>query len=371
VTRRCLAISGVNLTEGGPLTVLQEFVDACCELLSADWEIVVFVHDRRLFAATRPRYIEVPHAKKSWLRRLRVEWCELRTHSVRIKPDLWVSMHDITPLVGRVPQAVYCHNPAPFFPLRFLEVWFEPSLLPFRLMYKPVYWLSIKRNFAVIVQQAWLRDEFTKWTGDKTEIIVAHPHEPETAAPPKQRNSPRSARFLYPALPRPFKNMELICRAVELLERDERWCGEVVLTVDAIENRYARWLWSRFGQLKTVRFVGRQSREQMELRYADADCLLFPSRRETWGLPVTEAKQRGLPMFVAALPYARETVGDYDRVEFIDINDHRALAGKMLAFQEGKFEFKPACIATPGPPFVSGWPSLIHALLEGAGLTKD
>ena len=39
-----------------------------------------------------------------------------------------------------------------------------------------------------------------------------------------------------------FKNVEVIGEALEILERDPRWSGEVLLTVQGDEGRYARYL---------------------------------------------------------------------------------------------------------------------------------
>jgi glycosyltransferase involved in cell wall biosynthesis len=367
VIRRCLVVSAVNFTEGGPLTVLKEFVDSACSVLTADWDIVVFVHDRRLLSATRPRLIEIPYAKGSWIRRLWVEWYEFRGHARILQPDLWVSLHDISPNVGSVPQAVYCHNPAPFFRLRLRDALFEPTVLFFRLGYAWLYRINIKRNRAVIVQQSWLRDEFRKWVEKPTEIIVAHP---AAASDTDSRRGWRKtakgpATFFYPALPRALKNHELLCRAVEQLEAHTPWRSQVILTVDGTENRYARWLKARYGRLRTVRFVGRQSSVQMQERYAEADCLVFPSRMETWGLPITEARRHQLPMFVADLPYAKETVGSYHAVDFIDVDDDDALARKLLAFQDGDLQFRPTFSGPPEQPFASDWTGLIRMLVSG------
>lgn len=365
MTRRCLAVSAVNFTEGGPLTVLQDFVAAACEVLPPEWEIVAFVHDRRLLTSPRVQAIEIPYTKYSWLRRLRFEWHELQAYSKQLRPDLWVSLHDISPNVGSVRQVVYCHNPMPFFRMRIRDALFEPREFLFWLAYGALYRRNIDKNFAVVVQQGWLRAEFAKWTKPHTKIIVAHP---SVRIEETQRSAVRHvadrAVFFYPALPRAFKNIELICRAVEELERHDGWHSEVVLTIDGSENRYAKWLYAKFGKLKTVRFAGRQSREQMQQQYAKADCLLFPSRLETWGLPITEAKQRGLPMFVAEAAYARETVGSYDRVEFIDVDDPVALSRKLLQFQAGTFSFRPVRCEVPEPPFAPDWASLIENLTE-------
>jgi glycosyltransferase involved in cell wall biosynthesis len=274
-------------------------------------------------------------------------------------------MHDMSPNVGTVPQVVYCHNPVAFHRLTLREAFFQPTLLVFRLAYVWLYRINLHRNRAVIVQQCWLRDEFRRWVRPGTQIIVAHPVLPATSMASRRRaTAGQRATFLYPTLARPYKNVELICQAVEKLESAGGWHSEAVITLDGTENRYARWLLRRFRSLSSVRFIGRQSAEQMRERYLEADCLLFPSRLETWGLPITEAKQHGLSMFVADLPYARETVGDYAHADFIDIDDATALAGKLLAFQQGRFKFEPARFGQPAPPFVSGWTGLITLLVR-------
>jgi glycosyltransferase involved in cell wall biosynthesis len=362
--RRCLVISGVNFTEGGPLTVFRDFVDAACRVLPDEWQIVVFAHNVGVLNAQRARIIAIPYAKKSWLRRLWVEWHEFSRYARQIGPDLWVSMHDMSPNVGGVPQVVYCHNPAPFLRVRLMDAIFEPSLLLFRLAYAGLYRINLKRNLAVVVQQSWLRDEFRKWVGAATQIIVAHPTTRVAGTPPAVQPARRSgpATFLYPALPRAFKNIELLCRALKHLEKEASWESTLILTIDGTENRYAGWLKKRFGNLATVRFTGRQTREQMQRLYQEADCLLFPSRLETWGLPISEAKQQGLPMLVADLPYAKEAVGDYTRAEFIDPEDDRSLAAKLLAFQLGTLRFRGASGCVPAAPFAPDWTSLIVML---------
>jgi glycosyltransferase involved in cell wall biosynthesis len=368
VSRRCLVVSAVNFTEGGPLTVLQDFVEAACAVLPPEWDIVAFVNNRALLTHPRPTLIEVPEPKHSWLRRLQVEWRGFRSQARRLNPDLWVSLHDISPNVGATPQAVYCHNPSPFFRMGLRDVWFDPSLLLFQLGYSLLYRVNLRRNRAVVVQQSWLREEFRRWLGPGTNIIVAHPAatgpfcNERSAA---RRQSDRST-FLYPALPRAFKNFELLCRAARQLESNPQWRSEIVLTVDGSENRYARWLWRRFGKLRSLRFVGRQSREQMRDLYERSDCLLFPSRMETWGLPITEAKRYRLPMFISDLPFAHETVGTYDAVDFIDVHDPAALAGKLLKFQNAGFRFESVRARIPEAPFVQDWAALVRLL---AGLS--
>lgn len=367
MTTRCMVVSAVNLIEGGTLTILREFVKAASEILPQQWKIVVLVHNRNLLAEDRPVYLELPDAKRGWLRRMYMEWTGFRAYVGDTRPDLWVSLSDITPTVSAARQVVYCHNPMPFFRMQIRDMWLQPVLIAFRFGYQLVYRVNLQRNYAVVVQQSWLRDEFRRWVRPGTKIIVAHPTVSAPVVPMRASTSFNGGpvRFLYPALPRVFKNVELICRAVSHLEKSVAWQGEIVLTIEQSENRYSRWLWRTFGHLKSLRFAGRQNLQQMRDLYVTSHCLIFPSRLETWGLPITEAKQVGLPMLLADCPYAHEALGSYDRAAFFDAADHLELASKMLQFQGGTLRFAEAREVKPAKPYAQDWRELLDLLTEG------
>ena len=156
-----IVVSAVNLTEFGPLSILKE----CLEFLSnnfADlYEIIALVNDKSLFEYKNIRFYEFPLAKKSWLIRLYYEYIYFKYFSTNIKPYLWLSLHDITPNVTSKIQAVYCHNPSPFYSLSLREAYLGGiKFLLFNLFYRYLYAINIKRNDYVIVQQDTLRNKF-------------------------------------------------------------------------------------------------------------------------------------------------------------------------------------------------------------------
>lgn len=360
-------ISAVNLIEGGPLTVLRDCLGAAFETISDQWEIIVLVHDRQL-VETRPglQVIEFPLAKQSWFLRLYYEWWYFRQLSKQLKPDLWLSLHDITPRVISRRQAVYCHNPSSFYQISLREAWLEPKFFLFNLFYRHLYGCGIARNRHVIVQQVWLRNEFQRLYG-LSKVVVAYPQVvpkplPLIGSHKKDENQPLV--FLYPALPRVFKNIEMICEAVRILSVEGISGFEVRLTLDGSENRYASWLKKKYSGIPGIAFIGRQNQTQMAEQYLASDCLLFSSRLETWGLPISEAKSYGIPMLVADLPYAHETVGSYDRVCFFNPNDAKTLASLMMYFIEGGLEFQETQAEIPSQPFVDSWPALLCTLTQ-------
>lgn len=357
-----LVISAINLTEGGPLTVLRDCVAAAAQLLGNNWEIIVLVNSASLIETKGVTFLEFPLSKRSWFLRLYYEWWYFRRLSKKLKPDVWLSLHDITPFVEARYQAVYCHNPAMFYRISLLEAWLEPKLLMFNLFYRYLYRIGIHRNRYVIVQQDWLRQEF-KRLFNVNNVVVAYPIVPvEQKKTPLEKKNRDKFVFFYPTLPRVFKNIDLICEAVKILNLQGISGFEVRLTLDGSENRYAAFLHKRYANIRGIVFIGRQNHQEMLEQYDNSDCVLFPSRLETWGLPISEAKSFGKPLLVSEQPYAHETVGNYDKVSFIDPYNPAEWANKMQLLLTGKLTFSDAYMTTPKSPFVCDWQKLLLLL---------
>ena len=76
----------------------------------------------------------------------------------------------------------------------------------------------------------------------------------------------------------------------------------------------------------------------MDLLYKEADALIFPSKLETWGLPVSEAISYKLPIMISNLDYSRETLGQYTNVSFFDPRDPKQLMQHILVFLEDRWK---------------------------------
>lgn len=361
---KVVVISAVNFSDGGPLTVLRDCLDSASRRLDAEWTIVALVHRRDLISNPRIRCIEYPASKNSWFARLRLEWVKFHALSLELNPSLWLSLHDITPRVVATRQVVYCHNPAPFYQLTLKEMFFEPKFLLFNLFYRHLYRINIRRNVHVVVQQEWIRAAFRKLYGHIS-LIVAHPE--QALLPTKSTATVRIGKtiFFYPALARVFKNFEVLCHALESLPRRVSDRIELRLTIDGTENRYSRHLVRRFGSTQGICFIGRQSSDAMRRLYEECDMVLFPSKLETWGLPISEAKSLGKPLLVADLPYARETVGEYEAVSFLPTDSVKAWREALEATVEGKWlPAGSAAFSTP-QPFSRDWTELWSFLTNG------
>src|SRR5690606_11531500 len=82
----------------------------------------------------------------------------------------------------------------------------------------------------------------------------------------------------------------------------------------------------KYGPIKQIKFVGRIERSAVFEYYKKSWGLIFPSRLESWGVPISEYKPFNKPIVVSDLPYAKETVGKYEKVKFFNPTDSKELA---------------------------------------------
>ena len=353
-----IVISGVNLVDLGPLAIFRQALSTLVIACGEQYDIVALVQREAALAIPGVTYMEFPDVKGSWLKRLHFEYFQSLQISRSLQPVLWIAMHDITPRVECGQQFVYCHNPSPFYRFNLRETFLDPKFGMFTIFYRFLYGLFLHSNAGVIVQQDWIRSEFKKRYGVKN-VLVAHPALAIGKVPDlTTQASAAPYRFFYPAFPRTFKNHELILSAVKLLEERGVTNFEVLLTVDAGSNRCGAGLAHRYSTLRNVRWLGALPQAQVYDLYSKSSCLLFPSRLETWGLPLTEFKTTGKPVLAADLPYAHETVGTYGPVEFFDVDDPAALANLMQKAIEGTLKWRTVRANPIQQPFARDWLAL-------------
>jgi hypothetical protein len=367
--KKTLVVSAINFFEGGPLSVLK---DCLCFLNDSrfvkDYNVVALVHKIELFDAndySNINFFEFPKSRKSYFYRLYYEYLYFKKFSKNNDVSFWLSLHDITPSVGKIPQAVYCHNPSPFNTVNINDIYIQPTQFFFRLFYRFLYQINIKKNKYIIVQQLWMKNRFVEMFNlDKDKVIVAPPqitNIPFEYLKKKETNEIKT--FFFPTFPRPFKNIEVICEATKfVLKRNKNF--RVVITIDGSENKYSESIVKCYKDIKAIDFIGLIKREEVYDYYSKVDCLIFPSKLETWGLPISEFKQFNKSIIVADLPYAKETVGRYDLVNFFDINDPIQLSKIMLNFLENKLVCDETYDINYKPPYVLGWDKLFSTLLK-------
>lgn len=361
--KKVIVLSGINLFSGGTLAIYKDILHSLVEnKYDKKFKIIAFVYKKALFddISGEIEYIEKPLSRKSYFFRLWYEFIYFYWFSMKRNIFIWISMHDITPNVKAEFRYVYCHNPSMFYKFKLQDFYFAPKMVLFSLFYKYLYRINIKKNQAVIVQSEWLRKKF-RAIYDLDKVIVAYPRI-QNREIPCTRSKDKNYLFLYPALPRVFKNFEIICEACRIINKLTNYNYKVVFTIDGMENNYSRYLKRKYGQIREIVWLGLQTREATFELYGEADCLIFPSKLETWGLPISEFENTGKVMLLADLEYAHETAGFYEKKVFFDPFDSMALAREMVKCMQNRTNYAPDAVQKPEHFTAASWDRLFFML---------
>ena len=363
---KTIVVSAVNIRKGGTLTILRSCLSYLSSLPTDEFRVIALVHKKGLANYNNIEYVEIANSIKSWFRRL---WCEYVTMNKISKEigdiDLWLSLHDTTPRVNAKVQTVYCQTSFPFMKWKMSDLKYDYKIVLFSILTKFAYKININRNKYLIVQADWLRKDFSKMFGiSESKFIVFPPNKNEDSI--ENYNKPTSTyQFIFAATPDCHKNFEIICRAVKSIEECDKIKFKVFFTIDGTENKYARDIYKKYHNIDSIEFIGFLKREQLYKLYSQSDCLIFPSRIETWGLPISEFGKYNKPMLLADMPYAHEAASGCRKVSFFDINNHKELASKVKRLIAGDTSFlSPVNEIEINGPKANSWEELLNKLIS-------
>lgn len=364
-----LIISGINLVDGGALSVFHDCLDSLIKSSFLNiYDVTILVGKKSLFKkySNSVSIIEFPKSKKNWLYRLYYEYFYFKKLSKKWQPDIWISLHDITPNVVAKKRFVYCHNPSPFNKMSIKEAKYGLKYYLFSKFYKFLYQINICKNDAVIVQQDWIRKDFIKLFNPRC-VIVARPSMPPKVIENLSNNQQKDDNkkiFLFPSYPRYYKNFEVACEACNILHQQNIDDYILYITINGSENLYSRELVKQYSKIPNIRFIGILDRIKLYDLYKHTNCLIFMSKLETWGMPIIEFKTTNKSMILADLPYAHETVGNYQKVAFAKVDDYDKVANFMKTIINGQELTDGNVYFNPIKPYASNWDELLNLLLN-------
>jgi len=188
----------------------------------------------------------------------------------------------------------------------------------------------------VVTTSVWTRSRLVELYGlDATRLHVAQPGvDPARLA----AGTPSGGELLCVAAVTPSKGYDLMVEALARVAGLPWSCvcaGALTLDPPFVEALRRRL--HHLGLVDRVRLVGSLSRREVARAYAAADVLVLASRAETYGMVVTEALARGLPVVatsVGGLPEALGTGRDGSRPGLLVPagGDPEPLAGALRAW---------------------------------------
>ena len=300
-----LYLHATNVHQGGGKALLAALLAAAPKAIP-----MIACLDRRMSVAPNLlKNLKVEYVNPSILHRLRAEWRLAKTSRPN---DTILCFGNLPPLfrpAGRVQvflqnRYLIDHVPLRDFPLKVrVRLWVE------RL------WLSVRLGNvdAFIVQTTSMKRLLLAHTKGKVPVhvlpFVADPK--DYARKSRKHGSEESSRieFAYVASGEPHKNHRTLVDAWRLLSKEQLY-PSLKLTLDrrAFPDLCA-WINDQIAlhQLKIFNEGGLSHEAVMQL-YFRVDAMIYPSSFESFGLPLIEARQAGLPILASELDYVRDVI---------------------------------------------------------------
>jgi glycosyltransferase involved in cell wall biosynthesis len=190
----------------------------------------------------------------------------------------------------------------------------------------------------VSVASRWMKKELIKYLGvqqSKVKVVPMAPSVDAYPAPIEEDLSAARQKFrlpdsflFYPAKTWGHKNHMALLEALSILRAQHGLNPPLICSGG--ETPFFHEIRDRMMELdlaSQVRFIGFVTPLELISLYRLSRCVIFPSKYEGWGLPITEAMRLGVPVGCSALPVLREQAGD--AALFFDPGDPHAIAGAI------------------------------------------
>src|SRR3990172_2106928 len=105
--------------------------------------------------------------------------------------------------------------------------------------------------------------------------------------------------ILTVAIPAPYKNLQQLIKAFDVLVKKYNYHGNLVIVGDLFYSNYVkilRLLVSELNLDERIIFTGKVEHKKIKYFYTHADLFVLPSIAETFGMPITEAMSCGVPV---------------------------------------------------------------------------
>lgn len=356
--RKKIVVSAVNIIEGGTLSILKDFSEELhLQINNDEYEVIYLLNNKDLLKRENSTVLAFPKIKKSWLLRILFEYVYCYFLSLKLKPDIWISLLDMSANVKAKKVITYCHNPTPFFDAKLKHFHYDKTFYLMSKLFKYLYGFNIKSNTMLIVQQSWLKEKFQNLFKLSSNVVkVSYPVKEKSIFATDVNSTNKCKKLFYPSFPRPFKNFEVIFEAASKLGCEY----EFYITIDGTENNYSREMKRKYGEIRNIKWIGRINREQVYKLYDECDALLFPSLLETWGLPMSEAASKGMKIIASDKNFCREVLADYKNVVYFDPNNSNDLVNSIQNFNEALSRVKKEVFR----PDYENWNQLVQSILS-------
>lgn len=207
----------------------------------------------------------------------------------------------------------------------------------YRILRPFIRWLWHDADAVVAVSNG-LREYAFETTSDVPITVIPNAIELSVFTPPRQRDHGGSVRLLFVGRFNAFKNVETLLKAAAHLKKMDIDNFELQLIGDGEQRSGLERLTVEKELTREVHFLGWVDREAIRNFYRQADLFVTAT---TWeGMPntVLEAMACGLPVVASRASGLEELVCEGVNGYLVDINDHVALADRLVDLIDNPYE---------------------------------
>ena len=353
-------VNATAATEGGALTIIKQFLEGIATHSDKNIFYYVFCSLEGLKTYERENVKVINNIKgKKWLDRIKWDLWELKKWSKKkdIRADLIISFQNTgVSYYKNIKQLIYLHQSIPFtedinwdfFNKNERILWFYKNI------YKKIIKLTLKSNSYIVVQTEWMRNTVIKqfnWNPMKISVIKPDLKNITMEKVLKIDFKDNKFHIFYPANIAVYKNHELIIRALRYIKDQKKKIYDNLMIHFTIDDNLGNdrndAIINLIRDLKIndhIKLEGKLSYETVLSFYKSCDLMLFPSYTEACPLPLIEAASFGLPILVSDLDYAREVIGGYKGVKFLDYKNAKLWAENIIDLYNKRRKYEPYSI---------------------------
>jgi len=354
--KKTIIVNGIGLSGGGQIIVHQ----FCKAAANTPYNYILFAN----FKCDCPENIQLIkiNITHSFIGRLWFFSIGLKIWLKRnnISPVLFISFNNLGVWLNKkIPQLIYYHQPVTISKFNWnLFRNEERSLWFYKKIYPYVVSALLNKNSKVVVQTEWIKEGFSKiFKIDKEKVYVIKPNFDSF----REYDIPKTAfdsiktYFFYPAGMCSYKNhIEIINAVAEVKNRNIQYFEKIKVIFTLEKDSIIAQQVQKKGVDKAFEFTSNIPFEKVLSYYGFADALLFPSKIESFGLPLLEAMAFGIKIIAIDESYSREVLAGYPGAKFLNCDNPKIWADEMIETIKHKTRYAPHV-----PNYVTSWTDFI------------
>tara|TARA_R110001583_G_scaffold111063_2_gene260143 strand:+ start:19129 stop:20232 length:1104 start_codon:yes stop_codon:yes gene_type:complete len=332
--KKVIVVNATALRSGGALSILSQFIRS----IEGDDEYLIFVHPSIDFCVDNESIRIVRIERTSFFSRIFWDSYGLDVYlkKEKIEVKVIISLQNTSIRITQsCEKVIYLHNIIPFVNYRWnLFKRSDFNLFLYRYIYSFFIFLYVSKNTHFIVQSEWFKNILIKRGVQEDRVLVARPEImiSNVQGIPAVSLTSNGYSIFYPATAHSYKNHIEIVNALIYMKRYGGYHSDITVyfTIDLDESSELYRTINENGLNEHFNFLGYLSFNDILSYYKSVNLVVFPSRLETFGLPLIEAAAMGKPILAIDMMYSREALQNYHNVSFCEFNDSKNWAEEIL-----------------------------------------